>query len=71
MYCAACHVSGAAGAPKSGDKAAWAPRIKKGEEALVASALKGIGAMPARGGNPTLTDAQIRAAVQYQITTNR
>jgi cytochrome c5 len=62
---------GAAGAPKSGDKAAWAPRIKKGEEALVASALKGIGIMPPKGGNASLTEAQIRAAVAYQIKTNR
>jgi len=69
--CAACHMTGAAGAPRSGDKTAWAPRIKKGEDALVASALKGIGVMPPRGGNPALTDAQIRAAVQYQIKTNR
>ena len=69
--CAACHASGAAGAPKSGDKAAWAPRIKKGEEALVASALKGIGVMPPKGGNASLTEAQIRAAVAYQIKTNR
>jgi cytochrome c5 len=69
--CAACHASGAAGAPKSGDKAAWAPRIKKGEDALVASVIKGLGVMPPRGGNPTLTDADIRAAVAYQIKTNR
>ncbi|MFN8771443.1 MAG: c-type cytochrome [bacterium] len=69
--CAACHAVGAAGAPKSGDKAAWAPRIKKGEEALVASALKGIGIMPPKGGNASLTEAQIRAAVAYQIKTNR
>jgi cytochrome c5 len=69
--CTACHVAGVAGAPKSGDKAAWAPRIKKGEEALVASALKGIGIMPPKGGNASLTEAQIRAAVAYQIKTNR
>jgi cytochrome c5 len=69
--CSACHAVGAAGAPKSGDKAAWAPRIKKGEDALVASAIKGIGNMPPKGGNPSLSDAQIRAAVAYQIKTNR
>ena len=69
--CSACHAVGAAGAPKSGDKAAWAPRIKKGEDALVASTIKGIGNMPPKGGNPTLSDAQIRAAVAYQIKTNR
>jgi len=70
-YCAACHAPGAAGAPKSGDKVAWAPRIKKGEDALVASVIKGLGNMPPRGGIPSLTDAQIRAAVAYQIKTNR
>jgi cytochrome c5 len=69
--CSACHASGAAGAPRSGDKAAWAPRIKKGEEALVASVIKGLGVMPPRGGNPKLSDAEVRAAVQYQIKTNR
>ena len=69
--CSACHAVGAAGAPKSGDKAAWAPRIKKGEDALVASAIKGIGNMPPKGGNASLTEAQIRAAVAYQIKTNR
>lgn len=69
--CSACHAAGAAGAPKSGDKAAWAPRIKKGEDALVASVIKGLGIMPPRAGNPSLTDAQIRAAVAYQVKTNR
>jgi cytochrome c5 len=69
--CAACHAVGAAGAPKSGDKAAWAPRLRKGEDALVASVVKGLGVMPPRGGNPSLTDEQIRAAVRYQIQTNR
>jgi cytochrome c5 len=71
IYCSACHMTGAAGAPKSGDKAAWAPRIKKGESVLVASVIKGLGNMPPRGGNPALTDDQIRAAVVYQINTNR
>lgn len=69
--CAACHAAGVAGAPKSGDKAGWAPRLKKGEDALVAAVIKGMGMMPPRGGNPKLTDADIRAAVQYQIRTNR
>jgi len=69
--CAACHAVGAAGAPKSGDKAAWARRLRKGEDALVASVVKGLGVMPPRGGNPSLTDEQIRAAVRYQIQTNR
>jgi cytochrome c5 len=63
--CAACHAAGVAGAPKVGDKAAWAPRLKAGTEALHASALKGKGAMPAKGGNAALADADVKAAVDY------
>ena len=62
--CSACHVAGVAGAPKSGDKAAWAPRIKTGIDAMTASVIKGKGAMPARGGSAG-SDADIRAAVEY------
>ncbi len=65
--CAACHATGAAGAPKAGDKAAWAPRIKTGKDALYASALKGKGAMPAKGGNAGLSDAEVKAAVDYLV----
>lgn len=63
--CVACHASGAAGAPKMGDKAAWAPRLKSGMNTLYASALKGKGAMPPKGGNAALADADIKAAVDY------
>jgi cytochrome c5 len=63
--CVACHGTGVAGAPKFGDKAAWAPRIKTGIDALHASALKGKGAMPAKGGNAALPDADVTAAVDY------
>ncbi len=63
--CQACHASGAAGAPKAGDKAAWAPRLKAGMPALYVTALKGKGAMPAKGGNPNLSDAEVKAAVDY------
>lgn len=66
--CIACHSTGAAGAPKLGDTAAWAPRIKTGPAALFTSASKGKGVMPARGGNPKLTDAEVRAAVDYIIS---
>lgn len=62
--CSACHAAGVAGAPKSGDKAAWAPRIKTGIDAMTASVIKGKGAMPARGGSAG-SDADIRAAVEY------
>ncbi len=65
--CTVCHGAGVAGAPKFGDKAAWAPRIKTGLDALHASALKGKGAMPAKGGNPALPDADVRAAVDYMV----
>ena len=65
--CGVCHVAGVAGAPKFGDKAAWAPRIKTGLDALHASALKGKGAMPPKGGNPALSDADVSAAVDYMV----
>ena len=65
--CAVCHAAGVAGAPKLGDKAAWAPRIKSGVDALHAAALKGKGAMPPKGGNPSLSDADVKAAVDYMV----
>ena len=61
----ACHSTGAAGDPKLGDKAAWAPRLAQGKDALYATALKGKGAMPAKGGNPALPDDAVKAAVDY------
>jgi c(7)-type cytochrome triheme protein len=66
--CTACHSTGAAGAPKIGDTAAWAPRIKSGPAALYASAIKGKGIMPQRGGNNALSDAEVQAAVNYIIS---
>lgn len=63
--CVVCHGAGVAGAPKLGDKAAWAPRLKTGMDALVNSALKGKGAMPPKGGNASIPDADIKAAVEY------
>jgi cytochrome c5 len=62
--CSACHTAGVAGAPKSGDAAAWAPRVKTGAEALLASALKGKGAMGAQGGGD-FSDFEIARAVVY------
>ena len=64
-YCVACHGAGVAGAPKFGDKAAWAPRLKQGQEVLYTHALKGFKAMPPKGGAADLPDAQIKAAVDY------
>jgi cytochrome c5 len=62
--CAACHAIGAAGAPKTGDAAAWAPRIKTGFEALLTSALKGKGAMTPQSG-AAFSDHEIARAVVY------
>jgi len=63
--CVACHGTGAAGSPKAGDKAAWAPRLKTGMNALYANALKGKNAMTPKGGNAALSDAELKAAVDY------
>lgn len=65
--CAACHTTGAAGAPKAGDKGAWGPRIAQGKDALYKSALNGKNAMPAKGGNPSLSDEAVKAAVDHLI----
>jgi cytochrome c5 len=66
--CVACHATGVAGAPKLGDKTAWAPRIKQGMDTLVQSALKGKGAMPPKGGNASLSDADVRAAIEFMVS---
>jgi cytochrome c5 len=69
--CFACHDTGAAGAPKVGDNSAWQPRIAKGVEVLVQHAVQGFqgsqGMMPAKGGNPALSDQQVADAVHYMI----
>ncbi len=65
--CVACHASGVANAPKFGDKAAWAPRIATGRDALVASVTKGKGAMPPKAGAANLSDDDIKAAVDYMV----
>lgn len=69
--CAACHGTGAAGAPKLGDKAAWAPRLQTGAAAMQTAALKGKGVMPAKGGNASLADADVIAAVDYMISQSK
>jgi cytochrome c5 len=63
--CIACHGIGALGSPKIGDNGAWGPRISQGYDTLVKHAIAGIRAMPARGGNPDLTDTEIAGAVAY------
>jgi cytochrome c5 len=66
-YCAACHVAGVAGAPKTGDKAAWAPRLAQGVDALTQSVIKGKGVMPPKGGAMTASDADLRSSVEYLV----
>jgi cytochrome c5 len=65
--CVACHSTGVAGAPKFGDKAAWAPRIATGKDALLKSVLNGKNAMPPKAGNPNLSEADIKAAIDYMV----
>ncbi len=69
--CMACHGPGIAGAPKFGDKAAWAPHIAKGLPTLYKHALHGFtgkaGTMPAKGGNMALSNADVEAAVRYMV----
>ena len=73
--CKMCHESGLAGAPKFGDKAAWKPRIATGLEALVKSAINGkassTGMMPPRGGNPNLSDKELRSAVEFMVNNSK
>ncbi len=65
--CNACHAAGVAGAPKFGDKAAWAPRAQLGAAALTASVIKGKGAMPPKGAQPNASEAELRAAVEHML----
>ena len=70
--CIACHGAGVAGAPMVGNAAAWADRIAAGNESLYANAINGVvgsmGVMPAKGGNSTLSDAEVKAAVDYMVS---
>jgi cytochrome c5 len=65
--CAVCHGAGIAGAPKTGDKAAWQARIAQGNATLYEHALKGKGAMPPKGGAMSASDAEVKAAVDYLV----
>ncbi len=73
--CVACHDAGIAGAPKLGDKGQWAKHLAKGLDTLYASALNGVqgatGAMPPKGGNPALSNAEVRAAVDYMVARSK
>lgn len=70
--CAACHAAGVAGAPKLGDKVDWGTRLAQGKDTLYQHAINGYqgqkGVMPAKGGNASLTDAQVRQAVDYMVS---
>jgi len=68
--CMACHAAGVANAPKFGDAAAWSDRAAKGLDALVSSAVGGIGAMPPRGGS-SLSDEEIRGVIEYMLENSK
>jgi len=69
--CAMCHQTGVAGAPKLGDKADWGPRIAQGQDTLYKHAIEGFngakGAMPAKGGNPSLSDDEMKVIVDFMV----
>lgn len=65
--CSACHKSGIAGAPKIGDTAAWSDRIAKGKDSLYDNSINGYKGMPAKGGNASLSDEDVKAAVDYMV----
>lgn len=73
--CSMCHASGAAGAPKPGDQADWAPRIAQGTDVLYKHAIEGFtgakGVMPARGGAATLSDDDVKAAVDHMVALSK
>lgn len=66
--CVSCHGAGVMGAPKLGDKAAWEPRIAKGKDSVHNNALNGVKLMPPKGGNASLKDEDVKAAVDYMIS---
>jgi cytochrome c5 len=69
--CTACHAQSVAGSPKVGDKAAWAPRIKTGIDAMVKTVVSGKGAMPPKGGRADLSEADIRGVVEYMVSQSK
>jgi cytochrome c5 len=74
--CTACHTAGVLGAPKVGSKDAWAPRIAEGIDTLVQHALVGYhgpdgNTMPPKGGNPSLNEAQVKAAVTWMVSQSK
>ena len=73
--CAMCHQTGVAGAPKLGDKADWGPRIAQGQDTLYKHAIEGFngakGAMPAKGGNPALSDDEMKVIVDFMVAKSK
>lgn len=73
--CSMCHAAGVAGAPKPGDKADWGPRIAQGNDVLYKHAIEGFtgkkGMMPARGGSTTLSDDEVKAAVDFMVAQSK
>lgn len=69
--CAACHTSGALGAPKIGDAADWSARMGKGLDQVIANAINGVNAMPAKGTCGTCSDDDITNAVQYMVDNSK
>ena len=67
--CTSCHAAGVLGAPKTGDAAAWGPRIAQGLDTLTKHAIEGIRQMPPRGGGADLTDTEVRRATAYLANT--
>jgi cytochrome c5 len=65
--CQACHNAGVAGAPKLGDKEAWAARIAKGNDAMLSSVVNGLNAMPPKGACMSCSDDDLSAAVAYMV----
>lgn len=65
--CAACHAAGTLGAPKVGDKAQWETRLAQGLDTLVTHSVSGLRAMPAKGGDPSLTEANLKDAIGYML----
>lgn len=69
--CQSCHASGVAGSPKLGDKAAWAPRIATGMDAMLASAVNGKGIMPPKGACASCSNDDLKAAVEYMVSQSK
>jgi cytochrome c5 len=69
--CVSCHGTGAAGAPKMGDAAVWAPRIATGMDSLLANATKGLNAMPPKGLCMACSDAELQSAIEYMVSNSQ